>query len=87
MNLSGNAEGSGRGMTQLAANNPPDCEGVERWIAGVLRRARQAAEATAGPQELRGILYVAQCFADELATATPRFDRAGFIGAVTAGPS
>jgi hypothetical protein len=29
---------------------------------------------------------VAHCFADELATANPRFDRLSFITAVTEGP-
>jgi hypothetical protein len=86
MNLSGNAEGRAAVATQRSANNPRDCEGVEQWIAGVLQRARQAAEAEA-TDELRGILYVAHCFADELATATPRFDRLSFIRAVTDGPS
>jgi hypothetical protein len=32
------------------------------------------------------ILYLAQSFADELAAANPRFDRLGFIEAVTEAP-
>jgi hypothetical protein len=66
---------------------PRDWAAVEQWITGVLSRARQAAEATDGPQSVRGILYLAHCFADELATANPRFDRLSFITAVTEGPS
>ena len=97
MNLTGNSEGrpprqpgdSGKlaGLYKNDAPRPCDWEGVEQWVAGVLRRAHQAAEATAGPQELRGILYLAQCFADEIAEANPRFDRLSFITAVTKGPS
>jgi hypothetical protein len=87
MNLSGNAEGRAAVVTQRSANNSRDCEGVEQWIAGVLRRARQAAEATDEPHNVRGSLYLAHCFADELATANPRFDRLRFIEAVTEGSS
>jgi hypothetical protein len=95
MNLSGDSERPGRSRNQaldeeeVPANDAPaprDREAVERWVAGVLRRAREAAEATDGPHALRGILYVAHCFADELATANPRFDRMSFITAVTEGP-
>lgn len=64
-----------------------DWEGVEEWINGVLRRAHQRAEATDGPDALRGLSYVTHCFADELATANPRFDRLRFIRAATEGPS
>jgi hypothetical protein len=64
-----------------------DWEGVEEWINGVLTRARQRAEAADGPDALRGLLYVTRCFADELATANPRFDRLRFIRAATEGPS
>ena len=60
---------------------------IEEWINGVLRRARQRAEATDGPDALRGLLHVTHCFADELATANPRFDRQRFIRAATEGPS
>jgi len=59
---------------------PGDWEGVDQWIARVLSRARQA---TDGPDNVRGILYVPQCFADELAPANPRFERQSFITAVT----
>jgi hypothetical protein len=77
MNLTGNAD----------ASRPLDRQGVEQLITRVLFRARQAAEALDRPDDMRGILYVAHCFADELATASPRFDRQGFITAVTEGPS
>jgi hypothetical protein len=56
-------------------------------IARVLRRAHQAAEAMDGPDEARGVLHVAHCFADELAAASPGFDRQRFITAVEEGPS
>jgi hypothetical protein len=81
--------GDSRELPDLYINDAPaprDREAVERWVAGVLRRARESAEATEGPHALRGILYVAHCFADELATANPRFDRLSFITAVTEGP-
>jgi hypothetical protein len=55
-------------------------------IARVLRRAHQAAEAMDGPDEVRAVLYVAHCFADELAAANPRFDRQGFVTAVSGEP-
>jgi len=64
-----------------------DWEAVEQWTVGVLARARQAAAATDGPDNVRGILYLTHCFADELATASPRFDRSSFVAAVTRGRS
>ena len=64
-----------------------DWEGIEEWINGVLRRAHQRAEATDGPDALRGLLHVTHCVADELAIANPRFDRQRFIRAATEGPS
>jgi hypothetical protein len=56
-----------------------DPEAVEQLIADVLRRTHQMTTAFDGPHERRAILSVAQSFADELATANPRFDRLRFI--------
>ena len=77
MKLSGNTD----------ASRARDWQGVEQLITRVLWRAHQAAELVDEPDDVRGILYVAHCFADELATANPRFDRLSFIRAVTEGPS
>lgn len=57
----------------------------ELLIAGVLRRAHQAADDLGRPREARLILQVAHSFADELATAIPQFDRLEFIRAATDG--
>jgi hypothetical protein len=65
----------------------PDSEAVEQFIARVLGRARDAAQAEGSVDAVRGILYVAHCFADELATTSPRFDRLKFITTVTNGAS
>jgi hypothetical protein len=83
--LTGESRGDGREVAQVP--HPEDWEGIEQWIIGVLWRARQAAEALDGPDNVRGTLYMAHCFADELAAANPRFDRLSFIKAVTEGPS
>ena len=61
-------------------------EAVDQFIARVLRRAHQTARALDASDEARTILYLAQSFADELAAANPRFDRLGFIEAVTEAP-
>jgi hypothetical protein len=58
-------------------------EAVDRLVARVLCRAHRAAEAVDAPDEARVILHLAQCFADELAAASPRFDRLRFIEAAT----
>jgi hypothetical protein len=57
-------------------------EGATRWIARVLRQAHRKASAV-NPNDARGVLYVAHCFADELAIANPRFDRLRFIREAT----
>jgi hypothetical protein len=64
---------------------PP--ETVDEMIARVLHRAHQTAEAHDAPDEARAILYLAQSFADELATLDPRFDRVQFIKDATEDPS
>lgn len=63
------------------ALRPREWDRVEQFITRVLSRARQAAAAADQPDDIRGILYVAHCFADALATENPRFDRVGFIRA------
>jgi hypothetical protein len=62
-------------------------ESVDQFIAGVLRRAHETAEALDKPDEARTILHLAQSFADALATADPLFDRLRFIEDATADPS
>jgi hypothetical protein len=64
-----------------------DAEAVDQFVARVLRRAHQSAEARNAPSEARAILDVAQMFADELIAGDPGFDRFGFVEAATEGPS
>jgi hypothetical protein len=54
-------------------------EAVDQLIARVLRQALREADAVNAVGEARGIFHVAQSFADDLAAADPRFDRARFI--------
>jgi hypothetical protein len=60
---------------------------VEQFVARVLRRAHESAEARNAPNEARAILDVAHLFADELTAGDPGFDRLGFVAAATEGPS
>jgi hypothetical protein len=72
------------------ANDPPapgEPVAVDRYIADLLRRAHQTAEAVHGPDEARAILHVAQLFAEELAKTEPQFDRGEFIEAITREPA
>jgi hypothetical protein len=62
-------------------------EAVDQLVARVLDRARRRAEALNEPNQARAILRVAHSFADELATADPRFDRVQFIKDATEDPS
>jgi hypothetical protein len=62
-------------------------EAIDQFVARVLRRAHQSAEARNAPNEARAILDVAQMFADELIADNPGFDRFGFVEAATEGPS
>jgi hypothetical protein len=64
-----------------------DLEAVEQFVARVLRRAHESAEARNAPAEARAILGVAHLFADELTASHPGFDRFGFVAAATEGPS
>jgi hypothetical protein len=64
-----------------------DPEAVGQFVARVLRRAHQTAEARNAPSEARAILGVAHLFADELTASHPEFDRLSFIAAATEGPS
>jgi hypothetical protein len=62
-------------------------ETVDELIARVLGRAHRMAEARGEPDQARAILHVAHSFADELATANPRFDRMRFIKDATEDPA
>jgi hypothetical protein len=64
-----------------------DEEAVDQFVARVLRRAHESAEARNAPNEARAILEVAHLFADELIASQPEFDRLGFVEAATEGPS
>jgi hypothetical protein len=64
-----------------------DYEAVDQFVARVLRRAHESAEARNAPNEARAILEVAHMFADELIASQPEFDRLGFVEAATEGPS
>ena len=64
-----------------------DEEAVDQFVARVLCRAHESAEARNAPSEARAILDVAHLFADELIASQPGFDRLGFVGAATEGPS
>ena len=64
-----------------------DAEAVDQFVARVLRRAHQSAEARNAADEARAILGVAHLFADELTASHPGFDRLGFVAAATEGPS
>ena len=64
-----------------------DSEAVDQFVARVLRRAHQSAEARNAVNEARAILGVAHLFADELTAGHPGFDRFGFVAAATEGPS
>jgi hypothetical protein len=60
---------------------------VDQYIADVLRRAHQKAEAFDEPDEARGILHVAQLFAEELAKEDSQFDGPQFIATITRDPA
>jgi hypothetical protein len=64
-----------------------DPEAVDQFVARVLRRAHQAAEARNAMDEARAILGLAHLFADELTAGHPGFDRVGFVTGVTEDPS
>jgi hypothetical protein len=64
-----------------------DVEAVDQFVARVLRRAHESAEARNAPNEARAILDVAHMFADEWIASNPGFDRFGFVEAATEGPS
>jgi hypothetical protein len=60
-------------------------EAVDHFVARVLRRAHETAEADGSPSEARAIRGVAHLFADELSASYPDFDRVGFVAAATEG--
>jgi hypothetical protein len=64
-----------------------DAEAVDQFVARVLRRAHQSAEARNAADEARAILGVAHLFGEELTAGHPGFDRLGFVAAATEGPS
>jgi hypothetical protein len=64
-----------------------EVEAVDQFVARVLRRAHESAEARNAPSEARAILDVAHMFADEWIAGDPGFDRFGFVAAATEGPS
>jgi len=71
-------------MNDAMAQGEP--EELDQLIAHVLRRVHRMAQELDSPNEARAILHVAHSFADELATANPRFDRPRFIRAATDDP-
>jgi hypothetical protein len=75
----------GRYMNDALIEGDP--EAVDQFVARVLRRAHQSAEARNEPSEARAILGVAHLFADELTASDPGFDRFDFITAATEGPA
>jgi hypothetical protein len=60
-------------------------EAVDQFVARVLRRAHQTAEAREAPSDAPAILGVAHLFADELTAGDPGFDRLRFVRAATEG--
>jgi hypothetical protein len=74
----------GRCMTRALVDGDP--EAVDQFVARVLRRAHQSAEARNAANEARAILGLAHLFADELTARDPGFDRLGFVTAATEGP-
>jgi hypothetical protein len=75
----------GRYINHAVVEGEP--EAVDQFVARVLRRAHESAEARNAPNEARAILGVAHLFADELTASQPAFDRVGFVAAATEGPS
>jgi hypothetical protein len=71
----------------LSAENLDAVEAVDQFVARVLRRAHESAEARNAADEARAILGLAHLFADELTARDPGFDRFGFVAAATDGPS
>jgi hypothetical protein len=64
-----------------------DSEAVDEFVARVLLRAHQSAEARNAADEARAILGLAHLFADELTAGDPGFDRISFVRAATEGRS
>jgi hypothetical protein len=75
----------GRFMNHAPVEGGP--EAVDRFVARVLRRAHQSAEARNAASDARTILGLAHLFADELTARHPGFDRLSFVTAATEGPS
>jgi acyl transferase domain-containing protein len=81
VSLAHNSEVVGQYTNDASLEREP--ETVDQLIARVLRRAHRTAAAVDAPNEERAILQLAHSFADELATANPRFDRLRFIRTAT----
>jgi hypothetical protein len=60
-------------------------ETLDQFVARVLHRAHETAQARNAPSEARAILDVAHLFADELTADDPSFDRLAFVVASTEG--
>jgi hypothetical protein len=75
----------GRFMDHALVDGDP--EAVDQFVARVLRRAHQSAEARNAASEARAILGLAHLFADELTASDPGFDRLGFVAAATEDPA
>ena len=73
-------------MSVINTSAPAEPVAIDQYIADVLRRAHQTAEAVRKPDEARAILRVAELFAEDLAKTDPRFDRLQFIDVITRDP-
>jgi hypothetical protein len=71
-------------MSVIDASDPV---AVDQYIADVLRRAHQTAEAVHEPDEARAILHVAHLFAQDLAETDPHFDHVRFLQTITREPA
>ena len=71
----------------VSVENLDVVEAVDQFVARVLRRAHESAEARDAANEARAILGLAHLFADELTGRVPGFDRFAFVAAATDGPS
>lgn len=81
------AQDSRTALGRYAALVEGEAEAVDQFVARVLRRAHDAAEARNAPSDARAILDVAHQFADELTASHPGFDRFSFVAAATEDPS
>ncbi len=59
-------------------------DALARFIADVLHRAHEVADAEQNPDAARVILHVALLFADDLSATDPRLDHMQFVESITA---